>query len=208
MNNHWQISALLAIAAYLLGAVPFGYLVAKARGIDIRQVGSGNIGATNVFRAVGKSWGMVTLLLDVAKGFAAVYFLPLWLLGEIGADTLNLRLISGLMAICGHNWTVFLRFRGGKGVATSLGVLLGLAPAACLIALAAWILTALAWRYVSLASIVAAAVAAIVAWPLYLSGSGPLLPAILNLLAILAIVRHRSNISRLMAGTENRFGKR
>ncbi|MDD5706779.1 MAG: glycerol-3-phosphate 1-O-acyltransferase PlsY [Kiritimatiellae bacterium] len=205
--------AFVALAAYLLGAIPFGLLVARLRGVDIRTVGSRNIGATNVFRCVGKGWGILTFLLDMGKGYAGAMVLP-WLVsqctGDAEAASSGLKLLGGAMAVAGHNWPVYLGFKGGKGVATSAGMLLGLAPAACGVALAAWIVVLLAGRYVSLASIVAAVVLAVTAWmPRFVTpGKWHLLPLALTLLAILAIARHHANIRRLMAGTESRFSLR
>lgn len=206
MHLLWALSGL---AAYMLGAVPFGLLVAASRGIDIRQVGSRNIGATNVFRSVGRKWGILTFLLDMGKGYAGAALIP-WAVaaaaGTPGAATDNLRLVCGVLAVAGHNWPVYLGFKGGKGVATSAGMLLGLAPEACGIALVAWVVVLLLSRYVSLASMSAAAVLAVVAWPLYLGGSrSALLPIVLTLLAALVVLRHRANIARLAAGTESRF---
>lgn len=206
----FSMHATYLAAVYLLGAVPFGFLIARARGVDIRRVGSGNIGATNVFRAVGRFWGIATLLLDALKGVAAVVWLPrAWPVPSDGIDRLPLPLVlaGAALVIAGHNWPVFLRFKGGKGVATSLGVLLGLAPTACLAGLAVWLLVLLMSRYVSLASILAALTVAVLVWPLYLQDKGALLPGVLTLFAVLAIGRHHANIRRLLEGTEHRFGR-
>lgn len=201
---------LTGLCAYLLGAIPFGLLFARLRGVDIRAVGSRNIGATNVFRCVGKSWGILTLLLDLGKGLCGTVAVP-WLaaacLGQ--QEPPYLRLLGGGMAVIGHNWPVYLGFKGGKGVATSAGLLLGLAPAACGLALAVWLLALLALRYVSLASILAAAALGMGVWfapfrPRQ-AAQEPLLTPALTALAALAIARHRANIARLLAGTESRF---
>jgi glycerol-3-phosphate acyltransferase PlsY len=196
------------LAAYLLGSIPFGFLIARAKGVDIRTVGSGNIGATNVFRCVSKPLGILTFLLDMAKGFAGCTVVPYlaarWMGGATG--DLPFRVVCGFLAVAGHNWTVFLGFRGGKGVATSAGLLLGLTPAGCGIALAIWAAVFLTTRYVSLASIAAAAALGVAAWlPFCRQGSGWWFPAMLDVLAVLAIWRHRSNIRRLREGTESRF---
>ena len=194
-------------AAYLLGSVPFGFLVAKAKGLDIRQVGSGNIGATNVFRCVSKPLGVLTFLLDLGKGVAGCCLIP-WLptIGfGVGAVDLSFRVTCGFLTVAGHNWTIFLGFKGGKGIATSAGLLLGLAPAACGWAVLAWLLVFLATRYVSVASIFAALILGILAWPLYFHGNNGWFPLMLDILAALAIWRHRANIQRLRAGTESRF---
>lgn len=197
--------ALFGILSYLLGAVPFGLLVARARGIDIRKVGSCNIGATNVFRCVGKGWGILTFLLDALKGFVPACLFPL-LLGRLTGQPAPPAsgLVFMLLAIAGHNWPVYLGFKGGKGVATSAGGLLGVAPAAVGIGLAVWVAVFALSRYVSVASIVAAAAVAVSAWLLYAS-AGLLIPIAMTLLAAVLIVRHRANIRRLMQGTENRF---
>jgi glycerol-3-phosphate acyltransferase PlsY len=194
--------------AYLLGSIPFGFLVAKARGVDIRKVGSGNIGATNVFRCVSKPLGICTFLLDLGKGVAGGCLIP-WLAAHAiqgGSYGMPFRVACGFLTVVGHNWPVFLGFKGGKGIATSAGLLLGLAPAACGVALLAWIVTFLATRYVSVASIAAAAALGIAAWfPFCRGDSGWWFPVMLDVLAALAIGRHRGNIRRLREGTESRF---
>ena len=198
--------ALLVLGSYLLGSVPAGLIVAKAKGVDIRKVGSGNIGATNVFRQVGKGWGILTFVLDAAKGFVPAMVFPL-LAGLPQGDqtTLHLALACGCAAIAGHNWSVFLRFTGGKGVATSAGVLLGIVPLTMLIGLVVWIILLAATGYVAVASMGAGIAIPVAGWIQYGAG-GVLLPAILTLLGILIVVRHRSNIQRLVQGTEHRFG--
>jgi glycerol-3-phosphate acyltransferase PlsY len=196
------------LAAYLLGAVPFGFLIARSRGVDIRQVGSGNIGATNVFRSVSKPLGILTFALDVGKGLAGCTVIPwlaAWAFGATGTGDLPFRAACGALAVVGHNWPVFLGFRGGKGVATSAGLLLGLAPLGCAWALLAWTAVFVASRYVSVASIAAAACLGAVAWPLYHARHGWWFPAVLDLLALVAVWRHRANLRRLRAGTESRF---
>ena len=195
------------LAAYLFGSIPFGFLVAKAKGIDIRKVGSGNIGATNVFRCVSKPLGIFTFLLDFAKGVSGCCLIP-WLAARYCSGTapdLPLRVACGFLTVAGHNWTIFLGFRGGKGIATSAGLLLGLAPAACGWAVLSWIVIFLASRYVSAASMAAASTLGIIAWPLYFHGHSWWFPVMLDVLAALAIWRHRANIRRLQAGTESRF---
>ncbi len=199
--------ALGCAAAYLLGSVPFGFLIARARGIDIRQAGSGNIGATNVYRCVSKPLGILTFLLDLAKGAAGCSLIP-WLaafyLGGATGD-MPFRVACGFLTVAGHNWTLFLGFKGGKGIATSAGLLLGLAPAACGWALLTWVIVFAATRYVSVASMLAAVILGILAWPIYLTPYGWWFPLMLDVLAVLAIGRHRSNIRRLREGTESRF---
>ena len=195
-------------AAYLIGAIPFGYLIGRLHGIDIRKVGSGNIGATNVTRTVGKIQGKICFLLDFLKGA-----LPVALVNSVFMqDTANLALATGLAVILGHIFPIYLKFRGGKGVATAAGVALALAPYPLLCALLVWLVTFLTTRYVSLASIVAAAalpVAAALFFGLGLPTPFPLGASTLiffTLIALLAILRHVSNIKRLLNGTESRFG--
>ncbi len=194
-------------AAYLLGSVPFGFLIAKACGKDIRTLGSGNIGATNVFRSVSKPLGILTFALDFLKGFAGVRLIPMLAAAcaEAPDAGMGMAVFCGAMTVVGHNWTCFLRFKGGKGIATSAGLLLGLSPAGVGIAFAAWLITFLASRYVSVASITAAVVLGVAAWPLHLKANGPWFPGVLTLLALLAVWKHRTNIARLRAGTESRF---
>lgn len=201
--------AVMILAAYLLGAVPFGLLIARMRGVDIRKVGSGNIGATNVLRSVGKPWGYLTFALDALKGYLPAAVFPM--IGKLaGTDFQSLEnagLWCGLAAILGHNFPVYLGFKGGKGVATSAGALLGIAPAAVGIGLVVWALLFFPFRYVSLASIGAAVAIPVAGWFLY-RGMGPTLPVALTVLGALVIWRHRSNIQRLLAGTESRIGKK
>ena len=190
----------LAPAAYLLGAVPFGLLIARARaGVDLRQVGSGNIGATNVLRAVGKGAAALTLLLDMAKGALAV-----GIARALGASTVGVAL-AAVAAVLGHVFPVFLRFRGGKGVATTLGVVLGAMPVVGLLLLGVWLGVAVVARYSSLAALTAMAALPGLAW--LLDGRVPLVVAS-GALAVLAIARHHENISRLWRGTEGKIGQR
>lgn len=200
----------VVLAAYLLGSIPTGFLVAKARGIDIRTVGSGNIGATNVFRYLGKTAGAFVLLADACKGFLAVVLVGDWLCACLypaaGPQALEwCRIVAGLSAILGHNYTCWLHFKGGKGIATSAGVLVALVPAALLSLLAVWIVVFALSRYVSLASISAALVLPFAAW---LTGKSTTLIAITAAMAALAIYKHKANIKRLLNGTENRIGPR
>ncbi len=197
---------LFALAAYLLGAIPFGYLIARMKGVRIREVGSGNIGATNVFRCVGKGWGLLTFFCDALKGFLAAYALPLLLARamEIPASE-GLAAAGALLAVVGHNWPVFLGFKGGKGVATSAGALLGVAWLPVAVAFGMWLLAFLATRYVSVASMLAAVAAAATAIWMHGTGRcGALIPIMLTALAGLTIWRHRGNIRRLREGTESR----
>ncbi len=197
-------------AGYLIGSIPFGYLAGKAAGIDIREHGSKNIGATNVWRVLGKKWGLPTFLCDALKGTFAV-LLGFWIARHSpGAfqDAAFAGITAAIGCILGHNFPIWLRFKGGKGVATSLGVIFGMVPLAALIIFAIWGLVFKTTRYVSLASIVAA-----IAFPLTV-----VVLLFLNLThgwanfyfalaaALLVVRRHRENIFRLRAGTENRFG--
>jgi acyl phosphate:glycerol-3-phosphate acyltransferase len=195
--------------SYLLGAVPFGYLIARARGVDITSVGSGNIGATNVFRSVGKGWGLLTFALDAGKGFVAACAIPkaAALAGQPAGPALPV--CCACLAVAGHNWPIYMRFKGGKGIATSAGALLGIAPQAAGIGIVSWALVFLLTRYVSVASIFACLILPAAAWCLY-GKHDKLLPAALTLLGVVGIWRHRSNIQRLLNGTEHRaqFGRR
>ena len=202
------LSILLIAAAYLLGAIPIGLLLCRLKGVDIRTVGSGNIGATNVFRSVSKPLGILTFVGDALKGFVPAYYFPI--LGKciLGcAQGQEIGILCGVAAIAGHNWPVYLKFKGGKGISTSAGVLLGIAPAAVGLGFASWIVLFVASRFVSVASIGAAIVVPVVSWSLY-SDKGRLLPIVLTILGAIAVWRHKSNIQRLIDGTEHRFSFR
>lgn len=201
-----------ALVAYFLGSIPTGYLVAKAKGVDIRSVGSGNIGATNVFRILGKGPGIFVLSMDALKGFLACGLVAnlVWqYLGkssvDVDADSIrqNLKIVGGFASVLGHNYTCWLKFKGGKGIATSAGVLIGLVPFAFLVALSTWLVVFFASRYVSLASILAAVVLPFATWQLH--NRTPLI-VITTVMSVLAIYKHRANIQRLRDGTENRIG--
>ena len=192
---------LFSVAAYLLGAIPFGLLVAKSRGVDIRTQGSGNIGATNVFRVLGKGWGIFTFVLDALKGFIPSFLFPRLL----GLDA-DWGVLFGIVAILGHSFPVYLKFKGGKGVATSAGMLLGVAPMAVLVGFVCWVLCMVLSRIVSLSSIVAAIAVAVAVW--VLDPMALVVNVALTILAALVIWLHRANIRRLLNGTENRFGKK
>ncbi len=201
---------LTALAAYLVGSVPTGFVVGKLRGIDIRTIGSGNIGATNVFRALGTPAGVFVLLADVFKGWVSVFcvakVIARWLAPNASSQALEaVQIVAAVAAVLGHNYTLWLRFKGGKGIATSAGVLLALVPAALGIALVVWTTVFVLSRYVSLASITAALALPFAAW---LTGQSGTLIVVTAMLAGLAIYKHRSNMQRLLAGTENRFGKK
>lgn len=199
------LSILLIALAYLLGAIPNGLLLCRLKGVDIRTLGSGNIGATNVFRSVSKPLGILTFVGDALKGFVPAYVFPI--LGKMVTGTFQgpeIGILCGVAAIAGHNWPVYLKFKGGKGIATSAGVLLGIAPAAVGWGLLSWMVLFAISRFVSVASIGAAIVVPVVSWTLY-SSKGLLLPIVLTILGVLAVWRHKSNIQRLINGTEHRF---
>ncbi len=193
-----------ALVAYLLGSIPTGFLVAKARGVDIRTVGSGNIGATNAFRVLGKGLGVFVLLMDALKGWVAV------IVGAAIVDAVLpggpplefLRITAGITAILGHNFTCWLHFKGGKGIATSAGVLIALVPWALIIILSIFIILFLLTRYVSVGSIAASFSLPFATW---FTTKDVGLTVVTGAMAALAIVKHRKNIQRLLNGTENRI---
>ena len=227
---------LCPIFAFLLGSIPFGLIIAKAKGINIREHGSGNIGATNVLRVIGKKYGISCLLLDALKGFIPVAiatnliqidgraiqihlgFLDPWALVLPAAEAMKgqtVQIFTALAAVLGHNYSPWVGFKGGKGIATSAGVLLALMPFAVGLLLGVFILVFIVTRYVSLASIVAAALLPMVTlWGSWHHGriqdgtwNKPLFIFSL-VIGVLAIWKHRSNIQRLRAGTENRFTRK
>jgi acyl phosphate:glycerol-3-phosphate acyltransferase len=199
-----------AIVGYLLGSIPTGYLVGKAKGIDLRKVGSGNIGATNVFRTLGKGLGIVVLVIDGLKGYAACAWLPdmvfRYLTEKYGPPDARfydvLRIAGGLGAVLGHNYTCWLKFKGGKGIATSAGMLAALVPVAFIIVLTVWIVMFAVTRYVSVASIVGSVALPFAA---YLTKNSATIVLVTAFMAVLAVYKHRSNIQRLLNGTESRF---
>jgi glycerol-3-phosphate acyltransferase PlsY len=192
-----------AVASYFLGSIPTGFLWARARGIDIRKVGSGNIGATNVMRALGKGPGAAVLLLDAAKGFLPVFVAPC-LFPDTNHTTM-LQITCCIFVIAGHIWTCWLGFKGGKGVATSAGALLAFLSLPLLCALGVWGVVFAISRYVSLASICGAVAMPIATW--FLAKDRTLFIFTI-ILAIVIIYKHKSNIQRLSAGTESRIGRR
>jgi glycerol-3-phosphate acyltransferase PlsY len=212
MNIPVAIAALAAFA-YIVGATPFGYLVGRARGIDIRRHGSGNIGATNVIRVLGKRVGIPVFVLDFFKGLVPVLMASWWCHRQpafAGREPwINIaEIVAGLAAVLGHNYTFWLGFRGGKGIATSAGVMVGLAPWVLLAAVGVWVSTYLISGYVSVASIAAGIllpVAAVIQGSLRGVQNWPLV-ILCALIGGLAVWRHRANLSRLRAGTEPRRG--
>jgi len=205
---------LIVVAAYLLGSVPTGYLLMRLfLKQDIRQAGSGNIGATNVLRSGGKGLGAATFLLDMLKGCSAVWLGVL--LGRLllpGCPLLDAEALAALVAVLGHIFPVWLGFRGGKGVATGFGVFLVAAPFAALAAISVFFLVLAISRYVSLASVLGAGSFPFFAWMLNRLQNGSARPAFFIAVeiavALLIIVKHHQNIRRLIAGTESRFGKK
>lgn len=203
-----------AAVSYFLGSIPSGYLAGKMRGVDIRQAGSGNIGATNVFRILGKQAGIAVLLADALKGWLAVALVAQFVALAFGPPNMTpeaapsrhvLELIAGITAILGHNYTCWLRFKGGKGIATTGGVLIAWLPVPFLVVLGVWVLVFAISRYVSLASILTALALPFATW--WWNGR-PSMIIVTSLLSAMAIYKHRSNITRLLNGTENRFGKK
>lgn len=190
---------LLIILAFILGSIPFGVIIAKLKGIDLKQTGSGNIGATNVLRTIGKTSAAMTLLGDVLKGSIAV------LIGKYFSVEPLYEGIIGLSSILGHNFSIFLKFRGGKGVATSIGVLLIYSPKTAILTLIIWLLTALITKYSSLGAIVSFGVL-----PLNIAifdySSSKLIIA--GMITLMILVRHIGNIERLLKGTERKIGEK
>lgn len=198
----WLAELVVAVVAFLMGSLPTGYLVARAYGVDIRQVGSGNIGATNVLRSVSRWAGRGVFAVDLLKGFLPAYLAPM-LLPQLDASVTQI--IACLFAVLGHNYTPWLGFRGGKGVATAAGGFLAICWPALLILALVWAVVFFLSHYVSLASIVGAAALP----PLIFGFSGNWkFTAFATLVAIVTIVRHKSNIQRLLAGTEHKFEKK
>lgn len=196
-------TSLLLAAAYLLGSIPFGLLLAKLfAGSDIRKSGSGNIGATNVARVAGPGAGILTLALDAAKGAAAV-----WLAGHFTEQSSTVMTLAGIIALLGHCFPLWLKFKGGKGVATALGVFLVLAPLAAIASLLVFIVVSVAWRYVSLGSISAAASMPLLMYFLWAPGHAPPLVVDFGTLfaAALVIFKHDANLQRLIDGEEPKF---
>lgn len=188
--------AALVTLAYLLGSIPTGLLLGKAYGIDVRKEGSGNIGATNLYRTVGRKVGAMTLVGDCLKGLLPV------LVVKYSSLPPDYAAWVGLAAFCGHVFSLFLKFKGGKGVATALGVFLALAPMAVAIAIAVFAAFMSTWRYVSLGSIAAAAIMPVA---VAIRGGSRALITVTLIIAVVVIIRHHENIRRLIAGTENRF---
>lgn len=191
--------ALVIAFSYLLGSVPFGIVFTRAKGVDLRKVGSGNIGATNVLRAAGKGPAVLTLLGDILKGAAAVALARALGLGA------SYEGLAALAAVAGHDFSVFLKFRGGKGVATSLGAVLIYAPQAGILTVVLWLVTVALTRYSSLGAIVSFALLPVI---MILTGQAKLKAAVALALAALLLLKHSGNIKRLVEGTERRVGEK
>jgi glycerol-3-phosphate acyltransferase PlsY len=197
---------LIAGVAYLLGSIPFGLILVRVvRGEDVRLSGSGNIGATNVARTGGAKLGVATLVLDALKGYAGVAFAIAISHREASIDAGLAAALAALCAILGHVFPVWLKFRGGKGVATAVGAFLGLAPRAVLVVLAIFLIIVAIFRYVSLGSIIASAAFPVLAYFLYRGTSTIADLLVMFAASLLIILKHRANIRRLLNGTENRL---
>jgi glycerol-3-phosphate acyltransferase PlsY len=207
-----------ALAAYLLGSIPTGYLVGRAKGVDVRKAGSGNIGATNAFRTLGKAAGILVLVTDGMKGWLAVSLAPVLACHVFGSTAPDqptreyLRIIAGVVVVLGHNYTCWLKFKGGKGIATTAGSLAALVPLTFVICLSTWILVCVLTRYVSVASIAAAVMLPVATWAIHyfthIDGYGPRMIILAAVLGVLAIYKHKGNLERLMNGTENKIGQK
>jgi len=198
---------LAALAAYLIGAIPTGFLVGRARGIDLRKVGSGNIGATNAARTLGKGWGYFCFAADFLKGFIPAFVARTWWASTFDANPEWCGLIAAACAVLGHNFPVWLGFKGGKGISTSGGIILGLfQPIVFVTAVSTWLILFLTTRIVSVASLGGALALPISLAVLTAHGQSPVMYLVLGIvLAALAVWRHRSNILRLVSGTEPKF---
>jgi glycerol-3-phosphate acyltransferase PlsY len=193
------------LASYLLGSIPFGFLIGRTRGIDVTRHGSGNIGFSNVLRVLGPGPAAVVLVADILKGATPVYFGRYWLSAVVGAEPAWCLLAFALAAILGHTFSVFLGFRGGRAVATTLGALLGMSWLAAVVGLGMWILVVAVTRYISVASIVAAA-----SVPIFLAATEAQFERTLfwTAIAALIIARHIPNLGRLIEGTESKIGEK
>ncbi len=218
-----QTYIIVAVIAYLLGSIPFGYILVRLfRKQDVRTIGSGNIGATNVARSGAKGLGIATLILDAAKGYAAVTialtYHPAYLAGNPAlmpdANRYDMRqmyvraAIAAIFAVLGHMYPIWLKFKGGKGVATGVGVFLALAPMAVGVVLVIFIVIVWFSRYVSLGSIIATAAFPLFAWLLYRNSMTPSVLLAAGFAAFLIIAKHHQNIRRLLSGTEHRLGEK
>jgi glycerol-3-phosphate acyltransferase PlsY len=208
----WFLALAVCCLGYLFGSFPAGYFAGRIAGVDVRSAGSGNIGATNVLRVLGKPWGYTVFFIDAFKGFAAVrvaFFLAEHLTFA-RSPSVYFAILAAVMCVVGHTFPIWLRFKGGKGVATSVGAIFGLMPVAAVTIFLIWVIVFEITRYVSVASIIAAsscpvAVALLLHWKI-IEGTGLLYFSIV--MAIFIVWRHRSNFSRLLKGTEQRFTRK
>ena len=208
----WFLALAVCCLGYLFGSFPAGYFAGRIAGVDVRSAGSGNIGATNVLRVLGKPWGYAVFFVDAFKGFAAVQLA--FFLAEHSTfarpHAVYFAILAAVMCVVGHSFPIWLRFKGGKGVATSAGVVFGLMPLAAVVIFLVWVVVFEISRYVSVASVLAASalpvtIALFIRWKM-IEGYGLLYFS--TVLAILVIWRHRSNFSRLLNGTEQRFTRK
>ena len=192
------IYTMFCVGGYFVGAVPFGFLIGKMRGVDVRTVGSKNIGATNVYRTVGHEWGLLAFLCDFLKGF-----LPTLAAKLLFPEVPDLALTAGLSCVVGHTLTCFMRFKGGKGVATAFGMLVAIVPALVGVAFLIFVVTVWISHYISLGSCLAAAFLAVAIW--FWPDADLAIRVALTILGVFVIVKHKSNIGRLMRGCENKI---
>jgi glycerol-3-phosphate acyltransferase PlsY len=193
-------SILFLLGTFLFGSIPFGRFIGQwVAGIDITQRGSGNIGATNVARVIGVKWGILTLFLDGLKGYIPLFLFPL-----LFPQSEAILALTGLFALLGHQYSVYLRFRGGKGFATALGVYLALSPAACLASLLVFVIMVYGWRYISVGSMVSSCVVPLM---LLVLGESSLLITLTLIMSALIFMNHRDNLYRLAQGQERKWGK-
>ena len=204
-----MVFLLVAFGAYLLGSFPSGYVIGRARGVDLRREGSGNIGATNALRVLGKKWGYLCFVLDIGKGALAVCLAKSVVAPAFDLVPTQAGIVAAVGALLGHTFPVWLKFKGGKGIATSGGIALALfPPVVFLVSIAAWIATFFATRIVSIASLVATSVLGITLVVLWLRGGDGALAIVGVAMCVLVFWLHRANLSRLAQGTEPRFEKR
>ncbi len=208
--NPLVVYAVACVCAYLIGSVPFGFLIGKARGVDVRTVGSKNIGATNVYRTVGKKWGFLAFACDFLKGLLPTLAAKWYAGSQGGSELAHLALAVGVACVVGHTLTVFMKFKGGKGVATAFGMLVGLMPWLVLTAFALFVVSVAVSHYISVGSCLAAAFLAVAVWfpipCIHPEGRADLpLCVLVTLIAVFVIWKHRSNLKRLAKGEENKI---
>lgn len=204
-------AAIVVVLSYVAGSIPWGFLIGKFNGLDIRYHGSGNIGATNVRRVLGRDWGILCFVLDFLKGLLPVLLIGIHCGGAMAVGAEYGGLLAAAATVCGHIWPFWLKFKGGKGVATTIGAVLAVAPLSVLIALISWVVLFYTFRYVSVASLGAAAMLPVGCIIVALVRGGAVLSPTLGLLVLLAgviVFRHRSNLQRLINGTEYRFDRK